>query len=303
VEQAFRASQPQGPLFGPRQQPQTLQPQAQQPQAAQPQTPQQPGQQSPRFRVAANFVRVDAYPTADGKPVTDLTADDFEVSEDGRPQKIETFDHVVVRAAGPQDARVEPSNVEAARQAAAEPRSRVFVVFLDTYHVTVDASHRMRLPLIKLLDGVIGQDDLVAVMTPEMSAADITFARKTTTIEGMLTKYWYWGRRENIAAFDPEEDNYLACYPPDPKVPFEDTYAGNMIARRREKRTLDAMWDLIVHLEGVREERKAILTVSEGWKLFREDRTLMDGRAPTLPGIYVGPGGKPVTGSDPRVAP
>jgi VWFA-related protein len=274
----------------------------QQPQTPQPQTQQQPTQQPPRFRVAANFVRVDAYPTADGRPVTDLKAEDFEVFEDGKPQKIETFEHVVVRAAGPQETRVEPSTVEAARQAAAEPRSRVFVVFLDTYHVTVASSHRMRLPLIKLLDGVIGQDDLVAVMTPEMSAADLTFTRRTTTIESMLTKYWYWGRRESVVAYDPEEANYLACYPPETTVPFEDTYAGNMIARRREKRTLDAMWDLIVHLQGVREERKAILTVSEGWKLFREDRRLMEGAAPALPGIYVGPGGKPASGSDPRMA-
>ena len=275
-------------------------------QAPQPQTQQQPGQQQPgpqppRFRVAANFVRVDAYPTADGKPVTDLQAEDFEVFEDGKPQKVETFERVVVRAAGPQETRVEPSTVEAARQAAAEPRSRVFVVFLDTYHVTVASSHRMRLPLIKLLDGVIGQDDLVAVMTPEMSAADLAFTRRTATIEYMLTKYWYWGRRESIVAYDPEEANYLACYPPESNVPFEDTYAGNMIARRREKRTLDAMWDLVVHLRGIREERKAILTVSEGWRLFREDRQLMQGQ-PAMPGIYVGPGGKPASGSDPRMS-
>jgi VWFA-related protein len=287
-----QAPQPQAPQPGTLQQSQTLQPQ----------TPQQPAQQPPRFRVAANFVRVDAYPTADGRPVTDLTAQDFEVFEDGKPQKIETFEHVVVRAAGPQETRVEPSTVEAARQAAAEPRSRVFVVFLDTYHVTVASSHRMQLPLIKLLDGVIGQDDLVAVMTPEMSAADLTFTRRTASIESMLTKYWYWGRRESIVAYDPEEANYLACYPPESGVPFEDTFAGNMIARRREKRTLDAMRDLIVHLEGVREERKAILAVSEGWKLFREDRRLMGGGAPTMPGIYVGPGGKPASGSDPRMA-
>jgi VWFA-related protein len=291
-----QVQQPQG------QQPQAQPPQAPQPQAQQPPNQQPAGQQPPRFRVAANFVRVDAYPTADGRPVTDLSAQDFEVFEDGKPQKIETFEHVVVRAAGPQETRVEPSNVEAARQAASEPRSRVFVLFLDTYHVTVESSHRMRLPLIKLLDGIIGQDDLVAVMTPEMSAGDLTFARRTTTIEGMLTRYWYWGRRERITGFDPEEDLYLACYPPDPSVPFEDTFAGQMIARRREKRTLDALRDLVTHLEGVREERKAILTISEGWKLFGEDRTLMNGSAPALPGIYVGPGGKPASGSDPRMA-
>ena len=49
-------------------------------------------------------------------------------------------------------------------------RARVFVLFLDTYHVDVGGSHTIRKPLVDALDRVIGPDDLVAVMTPEMSA-------------------------------------------------------------------------------------------------------------------------------------
>jgi hypothetical protein len=47
-----------------------------------------------------------------------------------------------------------------------------------------------------------------------------------------------------------------------------------MKARRREKLTLDALDDLVAYLGGLREERKAILTVSEGWMLFRENHNL-----------------------------
>src|SRR5262249_25040643 len=57
--------------------------------------PQDSPQQRPTFRGGANFVRVDAYPVKDGVPVLDLQADEFEVREDGVPQKIETFEHVV----------------------------------------------------------------------------------------------------------------------------------------------------------------------------------------------------------------
>ena len=53
--------------------------------------PQQP------IRVGTNFVRVDAYPLRGGQPVFDLKAEEFEVFEDGVLQKIETFEHVVVR--------------------------------------------------------------------------------------------------------------------------------------------------------------------------------------------------------------
>ena len=71
----------------------------------------------------------------DGKPVLDLKAEDFEVFEDGVLQKIETFEHVVVRPAGPQSDRVEVSSQRESLQAAANPRNRVFVIFLDTPHV------------------------------------------------------------------------------------------------------------------------------------------------------------------------
>ena len=35
-------------------------------------------------------------------------------------------------------------------------------------------------------------------MTPEMSARDLSFARKTTTTRGMLEKYWTWGERDQL---------------------------------------------------------------------------------------------------------
>src|SRR6267143_2153794 len=65
----------------------------------------------PTFRTEANYVRVDVYPTKDGAPVADLTQADFEVLESGALQKIEQFEHVVIRATVPQDLRIEPNTV------------------------------------------------------------------------------------------------------------------------------------------------------------------------------------------------
>ena len=81
------------------------------------------------FRTEANYVRVDVYPTRDGMPVTDLRKEDFEVLEDKVSQNIDQFEHVVIRSAGPQDARREPNTVAESRQAATDPRARVFVLF------------------------------------------------------------------------------------------------------------------------------------------------------------------------------
>src|SRR5262249_50717518 len=70
----------------------------------QPETPPQP-----TFRTEANYVRVDVFPTKGGVPVADLTQDDFEVLEDRVTQRIEQFEHVVIRGNLPQDMRAEPN--------------------------------------------------------------------------------------------------------------------------------------------------------------------------------------------------
>ena len=270
------------------------------------QTSSQNEQPRPTFRAEANYVRVDMYALQDGQPVEDLTQVEIQILEDGVPQEISSFEHVRVRPAGPQETRVEPGTVEESRQAARDPRARVFVIFLDTYHVQTDGSHNMRLPLARFLDRVVGQDDLVAVMTPEMSAAQLSFARKTAVVSGMMQDDWTWGRREALNLQDPKEERYEVCYPPHERGTAG--VAQEMIERRREKLTLDALDDLVTHLRGLRDERTAVLTVSEGWRLFGENVTLArglwegrtrrdpDGRDP----LWIDPEGKLRRGPDPR---
>ena len=273
--------------------------------AAQTPAPQDPPQQPPRFRVDANFVRVDAYPLRDGKPVVGLKAEDFEVFEDGVPQRIETFEHVVVRPAGAQEERIDPGSQRAALQAVANPRNRVFVIFLDTPHVDVPSAHAVNEPLIRLIDRILGPDDLVAVMTPDMAATQVVFGRKTQVIEESLRRNWAWGRRFTFER-DPRERAYTVCYPPLPgENGMESAHAREMIARKRERATLGALEDLVKYLRLIREERKAILTVTEGWLLYRENRRLMKLRedpttgwkepVPTLEPVTVGPNGKLTT--------
>src|SRR5688572_125275 len=58
---------------------------------APPPPPQQTGDQDEVVRINTNLVQVDIVVTKDGKLVTDLTADDFEIYEDGRRQTITNF--------------------------------------------------------------------------------------------------------------------------------------------------------------------------------------------------------------------
>ncbi len=258
--------------------------------------PAQDAPRQPTFRAEANYVRVDAFPTRNGAPVADLEQGDFEVLDNGVPQKIEQFERVVVRGSVPQDVRTEPNTVRESRAMLESSRSRVFVLFLDLGHVGFGGSHNIKKPLADALDKVIGADDLVGVMTPEMSAGDIAFARKTTTIDGMLARNPWWGERERLNPVDPQEERYLQCYPgtgPSPACPDDDRGVANeMIKRRREKQTIDALDDLVRFLRGVREERKAVLAVSEGWLLYQPNPALarrLYCEVPTGPAVGVDP--------------
>jgi VWFA-related protein len=252
-------------------------------------------QQLPRFRGGANLVRVDAYATVKGQPVKDLTAADFEVLEDGVPQKVDTFEHVEIHGRVPQTERREPNTVREARAMAEDPRSRVFVIFLDTYHTSLAGSHAMQRVLADMLERLIGPDDLFAVMTPRMSPTEITLARRTMTLERELAKYWYWGQRDNHVLEDEEDRILRECDSGDPEI----------VARRHEKLTLDALTDLATYLRGLREERKAVIAITSGWVLYQPNRALMertDTRPLSIPSVGTGPDGRPMNDPDHALA-
>jgi VWFA-related protein len=250
--------------------------------------PQQP------IRVGTNFVRVDVYPTKDGRIVEGLKASDFEIFEDGVPQKVDTFEHVVATI-GPHTARVEPNSQRDMNQALANPRTRVFLIFLDTTAVDFENSRLITEPLIGFLKQYLADDDLVGVMTPGMSATQVVFGRKTAVIESGLRQAWPWGRRN--MELDPELDRrqiqYALCYPGAGDV------AGKMSARSRERATLEALQDVVRYLASVRDERKAVVAVTQGWTLYREDPDMLRKRPTEAPigvdKIRVGPTGKLTT--------
>ncbi|MBK5295824.1 MAG: VWA domain-containing protein, partial [Vicinamibacteria bacterium] len=222
-------------------------------------------QDQPRVRAEANLVRVDVYPTAaDGQAVTDLTADDFEVREDGVPQAVTGVEHVALE------------------------RSRVVVVFLDTYHSDTAAVRAIHPSLVRLLDAVLTPDDVIAVMTPEMSARDVTFARKGGGVAPALESVRQWASQDPSRLRDPDEQRYALCFPdqggsacPDVVGPSQQgpvrafaPYRGvalEMAVRRHGQRSVQALVDLSRTLRAVNDGRKAVLMLSGGWPLYREN--------------------------------
>ncbi len=204
-------------------------------------------------------VRVDLYPTEAGRIVDGLTRDDIDVLEDGVPQAIDTLEQVRLVPPASSDAGAAPGG------RAAEPTPRLFAIFLDTYHTPIARDGTLRRALVRFLDRVLGPDDLAAVMTPEMAATDVAVSGKAALIRNLLQDPWSW-TRGGAGDRDSKDRLYEGC--------FDAATAQEMIARRREALTLDALSTFVAHLQGQRLGRTAVLAVTEGWLLYADSRQL-----------------------------
>ena len=244
-----------------------------------------------RVRSEANLVRVDVYPvTADGQAVAELTADDFEVREDGVPQAVVALEHVVPdRADAPVAAASSPPGT--ASVLTPGERARIVVVFLDTYHSDTVAVRAAHSSLVGLLEAALAPDDVIAVMTPEISARDVTFLRKAGGVATALEPVRHWASQDPTRLRDPDEQRYTLCFPaqggtacPDVVGPNQQgpmrafaPYEGvalEMAARRHGQRSVQALVELSRTLQAVNDGRKAIVLLSGGWSLFRENLAL-----------------------------
>jgi VWFA-related protein len=258
-----------------------------------------PQGQNPVFRAGTNLVMVDAYPLKDGKIVEGLTAEDFQVSEDGKPQKVEAFEFFRIEPT-PTDTHKDPNTVAESMAQAADPHNRVFVTFLDTHFVRLSGGYYANKPLIDILDRVLAPNDLFGVMTPAMRPQDVTFGRKVDTVDSELTKFWTWGQRGSVKIV-PEGDLRRYCYSPPPTptgdyqsirdVPME------VLMRSWEEQTLQSLEDLSLYLGRVREARTAVMVLSDGWAQYEPNENLVNAILATgnagdsrMPGTMTSPG-------------
>jgi VWFA-related protein len=227
--------------------------------------------QLPRFRAGANLVRADVYVSKDGAALTDLKAEDFLVYEDDKPQEVESFELVQARRPNPQSERIEPTTTRDMRQEVVDA-ARVFTLYFDRYFVDLGGSFRARRPIIETLDRVIGPDDLVGTMTPLMAPTQVTYAKRTRSIESFLTEHWYWGERFR--------DNTLSTEDPVVRGCMWDANSP-ILKKYREQQTLNALGSLVDYLDGLRPERKFVMVFTEGWPLYRPDQA-MAGKEPPI---------------------
>jgi VWFA-related protein len=184
---------------------------------------QQPPPQQPTFRAESNLVRVDvSVVDRHGEPVTDLTADDFAVEEDGDAQRAE----------------------------AARDDVRVFVIFWDEYHIgRFSSAIHGREALQTFVTTAFAPTDLVALMDPLLPVAALRFTRDRTAMADQIRKL----------------EGRHGVYMPTRSVIEEAQLQRRDAARVRAEVTLSAVKAAAVHLGSLKEGRKAIIFVSEGF--------------------------------------
>jgi VWFA-related protein len=212
------------------------------------------GQQPPVFRAGINFVRVDVIVSdKTGKPVIDLKPEDFIVTEDNKPQTVESFKLVNVSDTNyTQLARPIRSTFDEESEAQRED-VRVFAIFLDDYHVRRGASMYVREPLMKFLQTQIAPSDLVAIMYPLMPVSDVIMTRNHEAVAAAIQR------------FDGRKYDYK------PRNQFEEKYANypaEVVERVRNEVSLSALRSLVTRLGSLREGRKALILVSEGYTYY-----------------------------------
>jgi len=144
--------------------------------------PQQPPQAPPIFRTGINFVRVDVIVTDSktGQPVADLKQGDFQVTENNKPQTVETFRLIKLdggRVPGPDGPpQAIRSDSDEAMEASRDD-VRLFAVFLDDYHTRRGASVQVREPIARFISTQLGPSDMVGLMYPLMAVSSVRMTR------------------------------------------------------------------------------------------------------------------------------
>ena len=172
-------------------------------------------------RITTNLVQVDVSVTKDGKPVTNLSADDFELYEDGKRQPITSFAYIsnVASSASAAANNSAPAvktdtNVPPVAIQRDVPR-RTIAIVVDDLGLSAQSMNQVRRQLQKFIAEELQPNDLVAVIR---TGGQMGALQQFTNDKRLLTRAvdrlrWNQCGRLGFAVFTPVEGvQQLSCY-------------------------------------------------------------------------------------------
>jgi VWFA-related protein len=226
-------------------------------------------QQEPVIRITVNLVQIDAVVTdSKGRHITDLTADDFEILQDGKPQKIAGFNYVSLVNPSP----TAPKPVAAIKGKDAAPilpnaqskltlgnvkRTVAFVI--DDLGLSFESVAFVRSALKKFVEQQMQPGDLVAVVRTSkgMGALQGFTSDKRILLTAVDKLRWNFMSRVGISSFAP--------------ISTDGDSAADQL--RNEVFTVGTLGALSNVVQGLREVpgRKSVIVVSENIRVFSAD--------------------------------
>ena len=224
----------------------------------------EPGQAPMTFKVEVDYIEIDATVTdAQGNPVTDLSREDFQLTEDKKPQAVTVFSHVALplERADPPLSRVTAIEPDV-RSNRREFDGRVFVLMLDDLHTGSARTGRLRAAAAAFIQRHMGANDVAAVV---YSSGSSDRAQEFTGSRSLLLSAVnrFMGQKLPSAAVSTAEQDTLlersgqSSTGRDPEL---------LERAHKDRQLLDRLRKVSDYLGGVHGRRKSVVLFSEGFE-------------------------------------
>src|SRR5688572_14367340 len=219
--------------------------------------------QQPTFRVQVDAIEIDASVTdARGNIVTDLTQDDFEILENGRPQTITSFGLVNIPRTRPERPLFAANVIEPDVQSNNMGEGRLYVIALD--QVTGEQILRTRRFVRRFIEQYFAPNDLGAVVF--LGRADHSKAQGLTNNPRLLLQsvdsfMGGFGEAPLTGGMPAMQGGGGAQAPGPPPL----TDANNMERNIRLRESMSSFRQIVEYMATVHGRRKALLLFSTGY--------------------------------------
>ncbi|MGH8165985.1 MAG: VWA domain-containing protein, partial [Woeseiaceae bacterium] len=236
------------------------------------------GPPSVTFQVEVNYVDVDVVVTDEqGNFVPGLTRADFEVREDGKPQKIDTFAYVEIPVEPDNAFTLEGRNVSSNVHSNRKPfAGRLYVIVLDDLDVAAMRTAQVKKSAHEFVDQYMGANDIAAVLhSSGRTDAAQEFTSNKALLHAAIDKFV--GRRMRSLTIERLDAYYqrlsmLSNDQTQDTEPMPSTDPGGHSRMEptdfergfRAVGVLDTLKQTAEFLSSVRGRRKAVLFFSEG---------------------------------------
>lgn len=234
--------------------------------AAQPQSQAQPprtAQPPVTFRVEVNYVEIDAtVEDAQGNFVKNLTKDDFQIVEDGKPQSVTAFSMVDIPIERPDPPLFSTTAIApdvVSNRTAFE--GRVFVLVLDDLNTRFNRTARTRLAARQFVERYVGANDIIAIVNTSgygKAMQDFTGNRQLA-LKAIDSAMGNKADSSTSAALQDYYQNQNSGVTSNANSSFNEMQRWNNA--RNSIRTLKNIAD---YMAGMRGRRKAVIYFSEG---------------------------------------